>query len=333
MKSEIEAQVRARWNQLTKPPGSLGRLEDLVVRYCGIRSDAAPSLARRAMFIFCGDHGVVEEGVAAFPSEITAAMVRNFCHGGAAITVLCRQYDIQPFVIDVGVKGEPCQGVMCERIAEGTCNFTRGSAMTRAQAEHAIETGRQIAREIGSRFDIIAAGEMGIGNSTAASALLSVFSGRDAAETCGRGAGVDDAGLARKIDAVRRGIALNRPDPKDPVGALAAVGGFEIGAIAGLILGAAEVRVPVVLDGFICCSAALVARAIHAGAIDSVLFSHRSAERGHALMLEELGGDPYLHLDMRLGEGTGSALLIGLLDAALRLYREMATFDDLERMR
>jgi nicotinate-nucleotide--dimethylbenzimidazole phosphoribosyltransferase len=333
LSSEIEARARARWNRLTKPPGSLGRLEDLVVRYCGIRGDVDPSLARRAMFLFCGDHGVVEEGVAAFPPEITQAMVRNFCHGGAAISVLCRQFNIQPVVVDVGVKGEPYPGVLHERIAEGTCNFTRGPAMTRAQAELAIKTGRRLAREAGSRFDIVAAGEMGIGNTTAAAALLSVFSDRDPAETCGRGTGVDDAGLARKIDAVRRGIEVNRPDPRDAVGALAAIGGFEIGAIAGLMLGAMDVRLPVVLDGFICCSAALVARAIDPRVMESALFSHRSAERGHALMLEELGAEPYLDLDMRLGEGTGAALLIGLLDAALRLYREMATFDDLERMR
>jgi nicotinate-nucleotide--dimethylbenzimidazole phosphoribosyltransferase len=317
---------------LTKPPGSLGRLEDLVVRYCGIRGTPAPPLDRRALFVFCADHGVVEEGVTAYPAEVTAAMVRNFCRGGAAINALCRHFHIQPFIVDVGVRGEPCPGAMNARIAQGTRNFTREPAMTRAEVEQALATGRRIARELASGFDLIAAGEMGIGNTTAAAALLSVFSARDASETCGRGAGVDDTGLARKIDAVRRGLALHRPDPRDPIGALAAVGGFEIGAIAGLILGAAAVRVPVVLDGFICCSAALVARAIDPGAMECVIFSHRSGEQGHAVMLELLNGDPWLDLGMRLGEGTGAALLIGLLDAALRLYREMATFEELKRM-
>ena len=300
----------ARLDSLTKPSGSLGRLEDLALQFGLIQRSEMPRIDRTAMLVFCADHGVVEEGVSPYPSEVTAQMVANFRAGGAAITVLCRQFEIETVVVDMGV-GKP------------TRNFVREPAMTREQAEHAIETGIAWA----DHADVLGAGEMGIGNSTSAAALLSVFSGLDPVETAGRGTGLDDAGVARKVDVIRRAIDLHKPDPNDPVGVLAAIGGFEIAAMVGLILGAAERRCAVVLDGFISCSAAVVARAIAPALLDYVIFSHRSAERGHRRMLEFLGARPLFDLDMRLGEGTGAALGINLLVSAVNLYREMATFE------
>jgi nicotinate-nucleotide--dimethylbenzimidazole phosphoribosyltransferase len=306
----LESRIRARLDSLTKPPGSLGRLEALVLQLGLIQGTDMPEVGRKAMLVFCADHGIVEEGVSPYPSEVTRQMVANFHAGGAAITVLCRHYGIEPIVVDMGV-GQP------------TRNFAREPAMTREQEQRAIDTGAAHADDA----DILGAGEMGIGNTTAAAALLSVFSGLDPAETAGRGTGLDDAGVAHKAEVIRRALALHRPDPKDPVGVLAAVGGFEIAAIAGLILGAVERRRVVILDGFISCSAALVAREIAPSALDNVIFSHRSAENGHRKMLEFLGARPLFDLDMRLGEGTGAALGINLLEAAVKMYREMATFE------
>ncbi|MEO7143532.1 MAG: nicotinate-nucleotide--dimethylbenzimidazole phosphoribosyltransferase [Bryobacteraceae bacterium] len=323
--AELAAKILGRLNSLTKPPGSLGKLEDLALRYGLIRGTARPELKRKAMYLFCADHGVTEEGVSPYPAEVTRQMVENFLAGGAAITVLCRHHGIETVIVDMGVRGETAAGVVREKIAGGTRNFTREPAMTREQAERSIETGIRLAHAADAP-DVLAAGEMGIGNSTAAAALMSAFTGRDAAECAGRGTGVDDAGLARKVDAIRRGLALHRPDPRDGTGVLAAVGGFEIGAIAGLILGAAAARRMVVLDGFISTSAALIARALAPDSLQYVCFSHLSAERGHRLLLDELGGEPLLSLDMRLGEGSGAALGVGIVEAAVKLYNEMATF-------
>jgi nicotinate-nucleotide--dimethylbenzimidazole phosphoribosyltransferase len=329
MKSHLEREVQDRLDFLTKPPGSLGKLEELARRYALIRGSALPDLKRKALFIFCADHGVAEEGVSAYPAEITRAMVRNFVRGGAAVSVLCRHWNIDSSIVDIGVCGASEPGALDRKIAHGTRNFTRQAAMTREQAQQCLHTGRELAREAAASYDVLAAGEMGIANTTAAAALLSTFSGHPPERTAGRGTGVDPAGLERKIEAIRCALDLHRPDSADPVGVLAAVGGFEIGAIAGFILGAAEARVPVVLDGFISCSAALVARAIEPGCMECVLFSHLSKERGHSLMLECLDAEPYIALDMRLGEGTGAAIAITLLEASVKLYREMATFADL----
>jgi nicotinate-nucleotide--dimethylbenzimidazole phosphoribosyltransferase len=306
----LEGRIRKKLDSLTKPPGSLGRLEDLALQVGLIEATDQPSIQTPAMVIFCADHGIVEEGVSPYPAEVTRQMAANFQAGGAAITVLCRHYGIKPVIVDMGV-GRP------------TRNFAKEAAMTREQAESAIEEGMKYA----DASDILGAGEMGIGNSTAAAALLSAFSGLDPAETCGRGTGLDDAGVAHKAAVIRRALALHRLDKNDPVGVLAAVGGFEIAGIAGLILGAARRRRVVVLDGFISCSAVLIARALAPAALDYVVFSHRSAERGHRRMLEFLGAKPLFELDMRLGEGTGAALGINLVQAAVKIYREMATFE------
>jgi nicotinate-nucleotide--dimethylbenzimidazole phosphoribosyltransferase len=307
---ELEARIRRRLDSLTKPPGSLGRLEELALQIGLIQANDMPSITTKAMLIFCSDHGVVEEGVSPYPSEVTRQMVANFHAGGAAITVLCRHNGIEPVVVDAGV-GNP------------TRNFTREPAMTLAEVESAIKLGMSYA----TKADILGAGEMGIGNSTSAAAVLSAFSGLDPGQCVGRGTGLDDAGVARKADVVKRAMALHSPDPNDPLGVLAAVGGREIAAITGLILGAAQQRRVVVLDGFISCAAALAARLLAPASLDYVVFSHRSAEQGHRHMLEFLNARPLFDLDMRLGEGSGAALGINLIEAAVKLYGEMATFE------
>lgn len=304
----LEAHLRARLDSLTKPPGSLGRLEDLAVQVGLIQRSAEPAITSKAMAIFCTDHGVAEEGVSAYPQEVTAQMLANFQAGGAAINVLCRQYGIEPRIVALQV-GQP------------TGNIARKPAMSRQEATAAFKLGRAQAAA-----DVIGAGEMGIGNSTVAAALLCAFANVPVEEAVGSGTGVSAAGLERKRAVVRQALELHRPDPSDPWGVLAAVGGREIAAIAGLIVGAAERRSVVVLDGFICCAAALVVRALEPAALDYVVYSHCSAERGHRAMLAALGARPLLDLGMRLGEGTGAALGIGLVESAVRLYREMATF-------
>jgi nicotinate-nucleotide--dimethylbenzimidazole phosphoribosyltransferase len=308
--AELEKRIRARLDSLTKPPGSLGRIEELALQLGLIQGTEMPQIGSKAMIVFCADHGVVEEGVSPYPSEVTRQMVANFGSGGAAINVLCRHGGIAPVIVDMGV-GRP------------TKNFIREPAMTRAAAEQAIETGFGYAE----RAEILGAGEMGIGNTTSAAALFSAFSGLDPAETTGRGTGLDDAGLARKIDVIRRALALHKPDPKDPIGMLAALGGFEIACITGLILGAASRRRVVVLDGFITGAAAIVARAIAPSSLDYAVFAHCSAEKGHKKMLDFLDARPLLNLEMRLGEGSGAALGIGLLETSVHLLNEMATFE------
>ena len=326
----LAAQIAARWNNLTKPPGSLGRLEEIVTQYALIRGDALPRLARKAMYIFCADHGVTEEGVSAFPSEVTALMVRNFLNGGAAISVLCRRYGIETRVVDCGVKS-PCEpGVIDARIAAGTRNFAREPAMTRAQGGQAIRNGIALARAAAADgYDVAGIGEMGIGNTTAASALLCAFAGLTPAECAGRGTGLDGDGVARKAAAIEKALRLHKPDPQDPVGVVAAVGGFEIATMAGFLLGAAACRLPVVVDGFIATSSALAAAALAPAVTQSLLFAHRSAERAHGMMLSHLDVRPMLDLDLRLGEGSAAAIGIDLLSCGVQLYREMATFDDL----
>lgn len=305
----LENEIRQRLDSLTKPPGSLGRLEELALRAGMIQQSSMPEIRSKAMLIFCASHGVAEEGVSAYPAEVTRQMMANFHAGGAAINVLCRHSGIEPVIVDMGVDTP-------------TRNFTREPAMTQEEAHAAIDIGRNYAEAA----DVLGAGEMGIANTTAAAALLCAFTGIDPEEAAGRGTGLDDAGLRRKIDAVRRAIALHRPDSSNALEVLAALGGREIAAIVGLILGGAEHRRIIVLDGFISCSAALVVQAMRPQALDCVLFAHCSAERGHRKMLEALNARPLLDLDMRLGEGTGAALAISLIEAAVKLYREMATF-------
>jgi len=321
----IEEKIRRRLDNLTKPRGSLGRLEELAVAYGVARGTADLRLERKAIFVFCADHGVAAEGVSAYPREVTRQMVRNFVSGGAAINVLCRQYGIDAFIVDAGVDGDPEPGVIGRRVARGTRNFLHEPAMTAEQAAQAVAVGREMAARGG--YDIVGTGEMGIGNTTAAAAVVSALTGRDAAEVVGRGTGIDDARWRHKVDVVRRALARHAPAATDPLGVLSAVGGFEIAAIAGLVLGAWERRVAVVVDGFIATAGALLAARLEPGTRAAMLFAHRSAEAGHGVALEALEASPLLDLGMRLGEGTGAALAIGLIESAVRLYREMATFD------
>jgi nicotinate-nucleotide--dimethylbenzimidazole phosphoribosyltransferase len=323
-----EIAVRRHLDSLTKPPGSLGRLEEIAIRLallCG----HAPAVAHPVLFTFAADHGVVAEGVSAYPQIVTAQMVENFTRGGAAVNVLARQAGARVVVADFGVAspvGRSPDLVECP-IGPGTANIAAGPAMTREQAVRAIETGARLAAEaVDAGADFLATGEMGIGNTTAASAITAAITGEAPERVTGRGTGVDDATLARKVAVVRRALEVNRPDPRDGLDVLAKVGGFEIGGLVGVILAGAARRVPVALDGFIAGAAALVAVTLAPASRYALFASHRSAERGHALALEHLGLEPYLDLELRLGEGTGAALFIHLARAASLIWSEMATF-------
>jgi nicotinate-nucleotide--dimethylbenzimidazole phosphoribosyltransferase len=320
----------------TKPRRSLGRLEEVACQIAAIRRTTSLAALRKAIVVMGADHGVVEEGVSAYPQEVTGQMLLNFARGGAAINVLARHAGARLVVADMGVKHvpgdltsvDPSVELRTHPMGPGTANFTRGPAMTRGQAEAAIAVGAELAAGLArDGVGLVGIGEMGIGNTTASAALTAVFCGAPPEEVVGRGTGIDDAGLRRKIDAVRRGLAANRPDPRDGVDALAKVGGFEIAGLAGVVLGAAAARLPVVIDGFIASTAALAAVRIAPAAAGYLVASHRSVEVGHRLVLQALGTKPLLDLELRLGEGTGAALAMPLVEAALRVLAEMATFD------
>jgi nicotinate-nucleotide--dimethylbenzimidazole phosphoribosyltransferase len=324
----VALRAQARLDRLTKPPGSLGRLEELALRAALITGSETPRLTAPVIFTLAADHGVAAEGVSAYPQAVTAQMVENFCRGGAAVNVLARQAGARVVIADLGVATDlpPHPQLSSRKIAPGTANFARGPAMSRDQALAAITTGAGLVEAAAP--DCVGTGEMGIANTTAASALTAALTGADPAAVTGRGTGVDDAGWARKVAVVRRALAVNRPDPRDALSVLAALGGFEIAGLVGVILAGAARRVPVVLDGFIATAAALVAVRLHAATREYLLAAHRSAEPGHRVLLETLGLAPYLDLGMRLGEGTGAALAIALLRAALACVSEMATFKD-----
>ncbi len=314
--------VEARWNSLTKPPGSLGRLEGLVVRLAVQQGRARPELHRKSLYVFCGDHGVTAEGVSAYPSEVTRQMVLNFVAGGAAINVLCRRIGIRTVIVDAGVKGDPVPGALARKIGEGTRNFAVEPAMTKQECEQALHIGAELAAE---PDDIRGVGEMGIGNTTSASALLCALTGVSPHEAAGPGTGLPAEGVAKKAEVIERALALHRPNAADPLTVLSQLGGYEIAMMAGFLL---HSKAPVMMDGFITCAAALVATRIDPGVAKYLLYSHRSAEPGHARMLAELKATPLLDLSMRLGEGTGAALGISLVEHALALYDEMATFEE-----
>ncbi len=319
----------ARQDTLTKPQGSLGRLERLSIQVAGITGQPRPRLAHKVITTMAGDHGVVEEGVSAYPQEVTAQMVYNFLRGGAAINVLARHVGARVVVVDMGVAAdlEPHPDLVDKKVAKGTGNIARGPAMTREQALEAILNGAAVVEaELEKGLDILGTGDMGIGNTTPSAAIAAAITGRAPAEIVGRGTGVDDAGLARKIAAVQRALAVNRPDPHDGLDVLAKVGGFEIGGLAGAILAAAAHRKPVVIDGFISTAAALIAVTLAPHVRPYLIAAHRSQEKGHRLMLEWLGLEPVLDLDLRLGEGTGAALAMGIVEAACKILDEMATF-------
>ena len=321
----------ARQNTLTKPPGSLGRLEELSAQLAGIQGKPLPQVTHKAIITMAGDHGVVAEKIGNWPQEITAQMVYNFLNGSAGINVLARQTGARVIVVDMGVAAEiePNPSLLSRKIDYGTRNMAKGPAMTAGQAVQAVETGIDIvASEAIKGLDVVGTGDMGIGNTTASSAIFAAISGKPVAEVTGRGTGLSDEQLAHKITVIEKALAINQPDVTNPFDVLAKVGGFEIGGLAGVMLGAAANRIPVVIDGFISGAAALIATALAPILKDYLIAAHLSAEKGHRLMLDYLGVKPLLHLDMRLGEGSGAALGIFLAEASARILSEMATFGE-----
>ncbi len=325
----LASRAQAHLDQLTKPAGSLGRLEELACRLVEMTGSDPPSIRRPVIFTLAGDHGVVAEGVSAYPQVVTAQMVENFLRGGAAINVLARHAGADILVADFGVATPvPSQpGLVSKRIGPGTRNMARGPAMTRAEALAAIEAGIGLVEaERCQGVDLIGTGEMGIGNTTAASAIAAAVTRAPVEAVTGRGTGIDEETWLRKVAVIRRALDANCPEPGDGVDVLTKVGGFEIGGLVGVILVGAARRIPVVLDGFIAGAAALIAVTLKPEARHFLLASHCSVEPGHRLILEHLGLCPYLDLEMRLGEGTGAALMFTLIQAAVKIYTEMATF-------
>jgi|SRR5438270_1793660 len=324
--------ARARQDQLTKPAGSLGRLEELSIKLAGITGRLDPPLKNRVVFTLAADHGVAAEGVSAYPPEVTPQMVLNFLRGGAAINVLAKVAGARVVFADLGVDADlpDHPALRALKVRRGTGSITRGPAMTLNEARTAIDHGRRlVAGEMGRGLDVVLTGDMGIGNTSSAAAVICALTGLDPSEVVGRGTGVDDAGLERKRDAVRRALEVNAGSiVKGPVETLAAVGGLEIAGLVGVILEGASHRLPVVIDGFISGAAALVSARIAPAATGYMVASHRSQELGHAAVLKELGLDPLLDLSMRLGEGTGAVLSLFLLDAAVAVLNQMATFEE-----
>jgi nicotinate-nucleotide--dimethylbenzimidazole phosphoribosyltransferase len=327
--AQAQAAARARQDQLTKPQGSLGRLETLAIQIAGIRGQARPQLRHKAIVVMAGDHGVVAEGISAFPQEVTPQMVMNFLHGGAAINALASHAQARVIVVDMGVAAKipPHPQLISKKIAPGTANIAQGPAMSRQQAEQALLAGAEIITAQQTRgLDILGLGEMGIGNTTPAAAIAAALTQHAPAEIVGRGTGLDDAGVQHKSNIVQQALALNQPDPEDALDVLAKVGGYEIAGLVGATLAAAAQGIPVMVDGFITTAAVMLAVKLAPQVQQYLIASHQSQEKGHALMLTWLGLEPLLKLDLRLGEGSGAALGITLADAACKALDQMATF-------
>lgn len=322
--------ARQRLDQLTKPPGSLGVLEEIAWRLAGIQRRPIPTvLKEKVSLVLAGDHGVVAEGVSAFPQEVTPQMVLNFLQGGAAINVLAKQVGARVLVADIGVAGPPLQypGLVACRVKSGTNNMAQGPAMSRKEAIQAIETGVDLLRQqVQGRPALVGIGEMGIGNTTPSAAILAAFSGLPLQQITGKGTGIDEGRRQHKIDVINQALAVNQPNAQDGIDVLAKVGGLEIAGLTGILLACAAEGIPVVLDGFISGAAALVAQALAPLSKEYMFASHLSQEPGHQKMLELLNLKPILHLDMRLGEGTGAALAFPMIEAAISIINEMATF-------
>ncbi|MEQ8200755.1 MAG: nicotinate-nucleotide--dimethylbenzimidazole phosphoribosyltransferase [Syntrophomonadaceae bacterium] len=330
---DTEAMQKAinRLDNLTKPIGSLGVLEDLVVQLAGITGEITPAVHNKMVIVMAGDHGVVEEGVSAAPQSVTPQMVYNFLKGGAGINVLARLAGAEVKVVDVGVADPALQdpNLISRKVRLGTANMTKGTAMTRQEALEAIKVGIEIAQtEIDQGINLLATGEMGIGNTTPSSAILAVYTDIDLPVIVGPGVGLGNEGMEKKIRAIRTALQVNQPDPADPIDVLAKVGGLEIAGMTGLILGSAARRAPVVIDGFISGASALIACKIAPQVKDYIIASHLSEEPGHKILLEVIGLEPILRMRMRLGEGTGAALAFNVIEAATRIMREMATFEE-----
>ena len=322
--------ARARQDILTKPAGSLGTLEDISTKVAGITGNAMPEMKDKLIITMAGDHGVTDDGVSAYPKAVTAQMVYNFLNDGAAINVLARHAGARVVIVDMGVAVDfTHERLVSKKIAYGTANMAKGPAMSYEDAVRSIEAGIEIFEsEAKKGVDIVGVGDMGIGNTTSSSAIVAVITGEAVKKVTGRGTGIDDAGLEKKIAVIEEAIRVNKPNNKDAIEVLAKVGGFEIGGMAGVILAAASHSVPVVIDGFISGTAALVAYGIAPAVKDYMIAAHRSVEKGHSVTLDYIGLKPLLDLDMRLGEGTGAALGISIVDAACKILGEMATFED-----
>jgi len=332
--SEMRDAAENRLNNLALPPWALGDLMDLAIDIAGITGTITPSVKRKAIITMAGDHGVVEENVSKFPSEVTPQMVYNFVNGGAGINALARQVGAEVLVVDMGVASNlddlaTAGKIINKKVGLGTGNIAAGPAMSKDMARRAVESGITIADNLASRIDLFGTGDMGIGNTTPSTAIAAVCSGKTVEELTGRGTGLDDQQLAHKVSVIKKVLEVNVIDKKDGLDILAKVGGFEIGGIAGLILGAAANKKPVVVDGFISTAAALIAFKIEPFVRDYLIFSHRSVEQGHKVMQELLGcKKPLLDLNFRLGEGTGAAVAMNLVEGAVAILTEVATFEE-----
>jgi len=325
----LAEKTQKRLDALTKPQGSLGRLEELAKQIVEITKNDNPSIKNKVIFTMAADHGVTEEGISAYPKEVTPQMVYNFLRGGAGINVLARHAGARVVVVDMGVACdlEKYQELLIKKVNYGTKNMAKGPAMTRNEAVKSIDAGIEVfEEELKKGIDIIGTGDMGIGNTTASSAIASVITGRPAQDLTGRGTGIDDKTLAKKQEVIKKAIGVNKPDAKDAIDVLSKVGGFEIGGLAGVILGAASKKIPVVIDGFISGAAALIAYRLEPKVKDYLIAAHCSVERGHRIILDYIGLKPLLDLDLRLGEGTGAALGMSIVEAAIKILTEMATF-------
>jgi len=325
--------AKARLDQLTMPHWALGRLMDLAVDLAGMTRSMTPRTERKAVVVMAGDHGVVEEGVTKYPQEVTPQMVFNFLNGGAGINALAQLTNAAVFVVDMGVAGDlsaakDAEYFISRPIRPGTGNIAAGPAMSRSEAIQSIETGIQIAVGLGASCDLLGTGDMGIGNTTPSSAIIAAFTGASPAEVTGRGTGIDDDQFRHKIGVIEKILQTNKPDPGDALDVLAKVGGFEIGGIAGLIIGAASMQKPILIDGLISTAAALIAYGLAPASADYMIAAHMSVEQGHKAALEFIGKRPLLDLNLRLGEGTGGALAMPLVDGAVRILTQVATFEE-----
>lgn len=324
-------EIRDCINKFAIPAFSLGRLEELAIIYVSITGDFKKTIRNKVIFTMAGDHGVAEEGVSAFPQEVTRQMIDNFLNKGAAVNILAEHVNAKVIVIDCGVKEKlmPKPGLKIKKIGYGTGNITKGPAMTTSDAVRSIEAGIEVFNEeIGNGIDIIGTGDMGIANTTPSSAIVAAFEGVDAETVTGRGSGIDDAALLNKINVVKKALEANKPDPSDPIDVLAKVGGYEIGGIAGLCLASARHKIPVVIDGFISTAGAYIACKLEPKTANYIIASHKSVEKGHSFLLKKMQKEPILDLNMRLGEGTGAALGIGLVEAGMKLFTQMASFSE-----
>ncbi len=338
----LSDKTQKRLDNLTKPQGSLGRLEELAKKIAGITKNENPSIKDKVIFTMAGDHGVTEEGVSAYPKEVTPQMVYNFLNGGAGINVLARHIGARVVVVDMGVaeelkisaedgsaSGGKNEKLKIKKIGYGTKNMAKGPAMTKEEALRAIEAGMEVfEEELSNGIDIAGTGDMGIGNTTPSSAIASIMTGAPVKDVTGRGTGIDDKALINKIEVIKRAININRPDSKDAIDILSKVGGFEIGGLAGVILAASSNRIPVVIDGFISGAAALIAYRLEPKAKDYMIAAHSSVEKGHKIIYDYMGLKPLLDFDLRLGEGTGAALGMTIVEASIKILTQMATFEN-----